>query len=319
MMRLVDKLKNTKKTYFSFEILPPMKGGSMEDIYNVIDPLMEFEPMNINVTYHQQEVVYKKNKLGVIERKTIRKRPGTVAISAAIKYHYKKPIVVPHLICGGFTKDETENALIDLNFLGMTNILVLRGDPPANQKYFKAVKNGHEHTTGLIKQIMHMNEGRYCDEDLHNIRKTNFSVGVAGYPEKHNEAPNMKSDIKYLKMKVDAGADYVVTQMFFDNQKYFDFVKLCRKEGINVPIVPGIKPIRTKRDLELLPQVFNIDIPEELANEIENAKDNKAVNRIGIEWTIQQSKELIKNGVPSVHYYTIGKSDNIKEIAKAVF
>ncbi|NPA45133.1 MAG: methylenetetrahydrofolate reductase [NAD(P)H] [Chlorobi bacterium] len=318
-MRLVDKLKNTKKTYFSFEILPPMKGGSMEDIYNVIDPLMEFEPMNINVTYHQQEVVYKKNKLGVIERKTIRKRPGTVAISAAIKYHYKKPIVVPHLICGGFTKDETENALIDLNFLGMTNILVLRGDPPANQKYFKAVKNGHEHTTGLIKQIMHMNEGRYCDEDLHNIRKTNFSVGVAGYPEKHNEAPNMKSDIKYLKMKVDAGADYVVTQMFFDNQKYFDFVKLCRKEGINVPIVPGIKPIRTKRDLELLPQVFNIDIPEELANEIENAKDNKAVNRIGIEWTIQQSKELIKNGVPSVHYYTIGKSDNIKEIAKAVF
>ncbi len=318
-MKLVDKLKKTDKTYFSFEILPPKKGGSMEDIYNVIDPLIEFEPMNINVTYHQQEVVYKKNKLGIIERKTIRKRPGTVAISAAIKYRYQKPIVVPHLICGGFTKDETENALIDLNFLGMTNILVLRGDPPANHKYFRAEKNGHEHTTGLIKQIMHMNEGRYCDENLHNIRKTNFSVGVAGYPEKHNEAPNMKSDIKYLKKKLEAGADYIVTQMFFDNQKYFEFVKLCREEGITVPVVPGIKPVRTKRDLELLPQVFNIDIPEDLAFEIEKAPDNKAVNQIGIEWTIKQSKELMKNNVPAIHYYTIGKSDNIREIAKNVF
>lgn len=318
-MKLVEKLKNTKKTYFSFEILPPMKGGSMEDIYSVIDPLMEFEPMNINVTYHQQEVVYKQHKSGLIEKKTIRKRPGTVAISAAIKYRYQKPIIVPHLICGGFTKDETEDALIDLNFLGMTNILVLRGDPPANQKYFKAENNGHAHTTGLIKQIMHMNKGQYCDENLHNTRKTNFSVGVAAYPEKHNEAPNMKSDIKYLKMKVEAGADYIVTQMFFDNKKYFDFVKLCRNEGINVPIIPGIKPVRSKRDLELLPQVFNIDIPDELASEIESAKDNEAVKQIGIEWTTKQSKELIKNEVPAVHYYTIGKSDNIKQIAKSVF
>ncbi len=318
-MKLVDKLKDTKKTYFSFEILPPMKGGSMEDIYRVIDPLMDFDPMNINVTYHQQEVVYKQNKQGIIERKTIRKRPGTVAISAAIKYRYQKPIVVPHLICGGFTKDETEDALIDLNFLGMTNILVLRGDPPANNKYFRAEENGHEHTTGLIRQIMHMNQGRYCDEDLYNIRKTNFSVGVAGYPEKHNEAPNMKSDIKYLKQKIDAGAEYIVTQMFFDNQKYYDFVKLCRNEGIKVPIIPGIKPVRTKRDLELLPQVFNIDLPEELASEIVKAKNNKEVNEIGIEWTIKQSKELIKFGVPAVHYYTIGKSNNIKNIAKSVF
>ncbi len=318
-MRIIDKLKDTNKTYFSFEILPPMKGGSIEDIYSVIDPLMEFEPMNINVTYHQQEVVYKKNKLGVIQRRTVRKRPGTVAISAAIKYHYKSPIIVPHLICGGFTKDETENALIDLYFLGMTNILVLRGDAPMNHKYFKAIKDGHEHTTGLIKQIMHMNQGKYCDDDLHNIRKTNFSIGVAGYPEKHIEAPNMHSDIKYLKMKIDAGAEYIVTQMFFDNQKYFDFVDLCRKEGINVPIVPGIKPVRTKRDLELIPQVFNIDIPEELEIEIAKAKDNEAVKQIGVEWTTKQSLELIKYGVPSVHYYTIGKSENIQKIAKAVF
>jgi len=318
-MRLIDKLKNSQKTYFSFEILPPMKGGSMEDIYKVIDPLIEFDPMNINVTYHQQEVVYKEHDNGIIEKKTIRKRPGTVAISAAIKYRYQKPIVVPHLICGGFTKEDTEDALIDLNFLEMNNLLVLRGDPPANQKYFKPEKDGHEHTLGMIKQIMKMNFGQYCDENIQNKTKTNFSVGVAGYPEKHNEAANMKSDLKYLKMKIDAGAEYIVTQMFFDNEKYFDFVKLCRNEGITVPIVPGIKPVRLKKDLDLLPQVFNIDIPEELASEIEKAKDNKAVNQIGIEWTAQQSKELIKSGVPAVHYYTIGKSDNIKEIAKRVF
>lgn len=318
-MKLVEKLKNTNKTYFSFEILPPMKGGSMGDIYAVIDPLMEFEPMNINVTYHQQEVVYKELDSGNIEKRTIRKRPGTVAISAAIKYRYREPIVVPHLICGGFTKEETEDALIDLNFLGMNNLLVLRGDPPANQKYFTPEKKGHDHTLGLIQQIMNLNNGVYCDEELENKTKTNFSLGVAGYPEKHLEAPNMKSDLKYLKMKIEAGAEYVVTQMFFDNQKYFDFVELCRKEGITVPIVPGIKPVRSKRDLDLLPQVFNIDIPEELATEIANAKDNSAVKQIGIEWTSQQSKGLIDFGVPAVHYYTIGKSDNIQQIAKNVF
>lgn len=318
-MNLIDKLNNTNKTYFSFEILPPMKGGSMEDIYNVIDPLMEFEPMNINVTYHQQEVVYKERNDGLIEKKTIRKRPGTVAISAAIKYRYQNPIVVPHLICGGFTKEETEDALIDLSFLEMTNILVLRGDPPANQKYFTVEKGGHEHTIGLIKQIMNMNKGIYCDEDLQNKTKTNFMVGVAGYPEKHNEAPNMKSDLKFLKAKVDAGAKYIVTQMFFDNHKYFEFVDLCRKIGITVPIVPGIKPVRSKKDLELLPQVFSIDIPEELASEIVKAKDNNAVKQLGVEWCSKQSKELIEYGVPAIHYYTIGKSDNIKQIAENVF
>lgn len=318
-MKLVDKLKNTDKTYFSFEILPPIKGGNIDDIYKVIDPLMDFDPMNINVTFHQQEIIYKKNKAGVIEQKTIRKRPGTVAISAAIKHRYKNPIVVPHLICGGFTKADTEDILIDLSFLGMTNLLVLRGDAPANKKYFTAEDGGHEHTLGLIEQIMKMNKGHYCDEELNNTRKTNFSLGVAGYPEKHNEAPNIKSDLKYLKQKIDAGADYIVTQMFFDNEKYYKFVDLCRAEGITVPIVPGIKPVRTKKELELLPQIFSIDIPEELEKQIKNAKDNNAVKQIGVEWTTAQSKELIKYGVPAVHYYTIGKSENIQQIAKNVF
>ncbi len=318
-MKLVDKLIGTDKTWFSFEILPPIKGGSMEDIYKVIDPLMQYDPMNINVTYHQQEVIYKEHSSGLIEKKTIKKRPGTVAISAAIKYRYQKPIIVPHLICGGFTREETEDALIDLNFLGMNNLLVLRGDPPPNQKYFTPEKNGHEHTVDLIGQIMRMNEGRYCDEELQNTAKTNFSIGVAGYPEKHVESPNMRSDLHFLKKKIEAGAEYIVTQMFFDNRKYFKFVELCREVGITVPIVPGLKPIRVKRDFELLPQVFSIDIPEALTKEIIKAKDNQAVFQIGVEWAVMQSKELIANKVPAIHYYSIGKSDNIGEIVKQVF
>jgi methylenetetrahydrofolate reductase (NADPH) len=319
MIKLVDKLKEKGKTWFSFEILPPVKGGCMEDIYKVIDPLMVFDPMNINVTYHQQEVIYKEYPNGSIEKKTIKKRPGTVAISAAIKYRYQKPIIVPHLICGGFTKEDTEDALIDLNFLGMNNLLVLRGDPPANQKYFKPEKNGHEHTLSLIEQIMRMNQGKYCDEELQNNAHTNFSVGVAGYPEKHNESPNMKSDLHFLKKKIEAGAEYIVTQMFFDNKKFFDFVTQCRAEGITVPIVPGLKPIRVKRDFELLPQVFSIDIPEDLTKEIIKAKDNQQVYQIGIEWAIMQSKELINARVPAIHYYSIGKSDNIAAIVQASF
>ncbi len=318
-MKLAEHFNNKNKTHFSFEILPLKKGRSIQNIYEVIEPLIEFDPLNINVTYHQQEVVYKQLKNGFLEKKTVSKRPGTVAISAAIKYKFRKPIVVPHLICGGFTKEETENALIDLHFLGMNNLLVLRGDPPANQRYFAAEKDGHEHTTGLIEQIMNMNKGKYCDEELQNTTSTDFSFGVAGYPEKHIEAPNMESDLKYLKMKVDLGAEYITTQMFFNNQKYFDFVNLCRKEGIEVPIIPGLKPIRNKLDLKLLPQVFNIDIPNELSTEIDKAKDNKTVYQIGIEWATQQSKELIKYGVPSLHYYTIGKSLNIRDIVKKVF
>ncbi len=318
-MSLTEKLNQNEKTYFSFEILPPLKGKNINDIYKVIDPLVEFNPMNINVTYHQHETVYSENPDGKIIKKTIRKRPGTVALAAAMNYRYKNTMVIPHLICGGLSKNDIEDILIDLNFLDIHNIIALRGDPQKSQRYFIPEPDGHAHTLGLVKQISALNKGIYLDEHTKNPTATNFTVGVAGYPEKHIEAPNMKTDLKYLKQKTDAGADYIVTQMFFDNQKYFDFVDACRKIGIKVPIVPGIKPIRNLMDFKLLPQVFNIDFPEDLSDALCNAKDNKAAMQIGIEWAVQQSKELIKYGVPAVHYYTIGKSDNIIEIAKQVF
>lgn len=318
-MKLIDKLKETKKTLFSFEILPPLKGRNINDIYKVIDELIEFNPMNINVTYHQQEVVYRDLNNGMVEKKTIRKRPGTVAIAAAINYKYKDTIVVPHLICGGFSKSETEDALIDLSFLGINNLLVLRGDPPANHKYFKPEKDGHSYANELVEQIISMNKGIYCDEELKNTKKTRFSVGVAGYPEKHNEAPNIEQDIDFLKQKIESGADYIVTQMFFDNQKYFDFVTMCRKAGITVPIIPGIKPISKKRNLTIIPQVFNVDIPHVLTNELLNARTDEAFRQIGQEWCIEQSKQLIEFGVPEIHYFTVSKAQNIKEIVKKVF
>ncbi|MBN2893277.1 MAG: methylenetetrahydrofolate reductase [Bacteroidales bacterium] len=318
-MILIDKLLETKKTLFSFEILPPLKGRNIIDIYKVIDELIEFNPLNINVTYHQQEVVYRDLENGMVEKKTIRKRPGTVAIAAAINYKYKDTIVVPHIICGGFNKSETEDALIDLSFLGINNLLVLRGDPPANHKYFKPEKEGHAFANELIGQIMHMNQGIYCDEELKNTKKTRFSVGVAGYPEKHNEAPNIEQDIFFLKQKIEAGADYIVTQMFFENQKYFDFVKLCREAGIEVPIIPGIKPITKQRDLTVIPQIFNVNIPFELTNELLKAKNDETFLQIGQEWTIAQSKELIKFGVPEIHYFTVSKAENIKNVVKKVF
>jgi methylenetetrahydrofolate reductase (NADPH) len=318
-MKLIDIYKKTDKTYFSFELLPPLKGHSIEKIYNSIDPLIEFDPININVTYHQSEAVYVRNEEGHLERKTVRKRPGTVAISAAIKARYPGITVVPHLICGGLTKEETEDILIDLNFLGMQNILVLRGDPVKSEKYFIPVEGGHAHTSELVEQVENMNKGIYLHSSLKNVAPTNFSVGVAGYPEKHFEAPNMDTDIKHLKKKVEAGADYIVTQLFFDNAKFFDFVEKCRAAGIEVPIIPGIKPITTLRDLQLLPQVFHIDIPKNLVDEVEKCTTNKAAKQVGVEWAIQQSKELKSKGVPAIHYYTIGISDNIRKIAQAVF
>jgi methylenetetrahydrofolate reductase (NADPH) len=318
-MRLIERLRNAKKTYFSFEILPPLKGRNISEIYKVIDRLIEFEPLNINVTYHQQEVVYREHKNGIIEKKTIRKRPGTVAIAAAINYKYRNTIVVPHLICGGFTRNETEDALIDLNFLGIHNILALRGDPPANQKYFKAEKDGNQYASELVEQIMRMNKGLYVDEELINTEKTDFSVGVAGYPEKHVEAPNLEQDMLNLKKKIDAGADYIVTQMFFDNEKFFSFVKKCRKIGIDVPIIPGLKPLVKKKDLYVLPQIFNVDIPQELTKAVLKAKNDAEVWHIGQEWTIAQSKELIAHNVPEVHYFTVSKAENVREIIKKLF
>jgi len=318
-MKVIEHFKKAESPYFSFELLPPLKGHNIDSIYHTIDNLMEFNPLNINITYHQEETIYKKHAGGLLERKTIRKRPGTVAISAAIKYKYPSVHVVPHIICGGFTKDATEYALIDLHFLGIKDLLVLRGDPLKGQKYFQTEEDGHANASDLVEQIIKMNQGKYLDEHLENNTTTDFSIGVAGYPEKHIEAPNMEYDLKYLKKKVDAGADYIVTQMFYDNQKYFDFVQGCRNIGIEVPIIPGLKPITTLKDLAMLPKVFNIDIPDELVTELSKCKTDKEAFQVGIEWGIKQSRELKAFGVPAIHYFTIGISDNIKAIAKEIF
>ena len=316
--KIIDILKNTKETLFSFELLPPLKGNSIESIYQTIDPLMEFNPLYVNVTYHQEEVEYKKREDKLLEKRVVRKRPGTVAISAAIKYKYKVK-VVPHIICGGFTMEETEYALIDLHFLGIDNLLVVRGDPAPEQKHFIPEAEGHSNALGLVKQIANLNRGKYLDEDLENMNSTDFSMGVAGYPEKHPESPNRDSDFYFLKKKVEAGADFIVTQMFFDNKNFFEFVRQCRNKGINVPIIPGIKPLGTKSHLNYLPKTFSIDLPESLVKEVLKCKTPEAVKQVGIEWAIAQSRELIEFGVPVVHYFTLGKADSIQDVAKAVF
>ena len=317
-MKVIDKLKSTDTTLFSFELLPPLKGRSLDVIFRSIDPLMEFNPLNINVTYHQQESVYRRREDGLVERKVVRKRPGTLAISSAIQHKYNVT-VVPHIICGGFTKEETEDLLIDLHFLGMNNILVLRGDPPKGSRDFIPVEGGHAHTNELVEQIIDLNKGIYLEPDLKDPQHTDFSVGVAGYPEKHFESPNLADDLYWLKKKVDAGADYIVTQMFYDNSKFFEFVDKCREAGIDVPIVPGIKPITALKDIELLPRIFHIDIPQELVDEVRKCSTNAEAKEVGVEWTVQQSKELQAHHVPAIHYYTIGISDNIRKIASRVF
>lgn len=318
-MKVIEHLKKAQgKTLFSIEILPPLKGQSIQSIFNSIDPLLEFQPAFIDVTYHREEYAYKELDNGYLEKIHLKKRPGTVAICAAIENKYGID-TVPHIICGGFTKEETENALIDLNFLGIDNVLVLRGDPIKTEPSFVPDPKGHCYALDLLKQVSNMNKGQYLHQEVENATPTNFCIGVAGYPEKHYEAPNMQSDLHFLKEKVDAGAEYIVTQMFFDNQKYFDFVNSCREIGINVPIIPGLKPLVKKSQLANLPKIFNIDIPEEFASEVRNAKDDNAVRKIGIEWTISQSKELIKFGIPCLHYYTMGFSKTVTEIAKQVF
>ena len=312
-MKVTEHIKNAKKTLFSFEILPPLKGISIQSIYTSLDPLMEFNPSFVDVTYHREEFVYKKRADGLLERRSVRKRPGTVGICAAIMNKYQVD-TVPHIICGGFSKEETENALIDLDFLGIDNVLVLRGDPIKSETYFKPNKGGHSYASELLGQVNEMNNGVYLDEDLKNSAPTNFCIGVAGYPEKHFEAPNMRSDIHFLKKKVEAGADYIVTQMFFDNQQYFDFVSLCRENDITIPIIPGIKPMSTKKQLTLLPQRFHLNVPNPLVDQVLKCKTNEAIRQVGVEWAIQQTKELIEFGAPCIHFYTMGKSDNVQKI-----
>lgn len=317
-MKVIDHINSAKETIFSFEILPPLKGQNINEIYGTIDPLMEFKPPFVNVTYHREEVVYKRLESGLLEQKVIKKRPGTVGICAAIQNKYGID-AVPHILCGGFSQEDTENALIDLDFLGVENVLALRGDSIKGETYFVPEKGGHKYARDLVGQISNMNEGKYLDEELQNNNPTSFCVGVAGYPEKHFEAPSINNDIEHLKTKIDAGAEYITTQLFFDNKKYFDYVDKCRKAGIEVPIIPGIKPISTKKHLSVLPHFFHVDLPDDLVKAIVDCKDNKEVRQVGVEWAIQQCKELKEAGVPVLHFYSMGKIDNIQSIAKAIF
>ena len=312
-MKVTEHLKQAKETLFSYEILPPLKGASIQTIYDTLDALVEFKPPFIDVTYHREEFVYKTKQDGLLEKQSVRKRPGTVGICAAIMNKYNLD-TVPHIICGGFSQQETENALIDLDFLGIDNLLVLRGDPINSETYFTAEKDGHKYASELVKQVNGLNNGIYLDDDLRNSSKTNFCMGVAGYPEKHFEAPNMNSDIHFLKKKIECGAEYIVTQMFFDNQKYFDFVKLCRDNDINVPIIPGLKPLSTAKHLNILPHRFYLNLPSELVNEVLRCKNRDEIREVGVEWAVQQTKELITYGAPCVHYYTMGNTDNIIKI-----
>lgn len=317
-MKITEHLAGAKETLFSFEILPPLKGNDIQSLYAGIDPLMEFNPPFINVTYHREEHVYKKMPNGLLKRVSLRRRPGTVGICAAIMNKYKVD-AVPHLICGGFSREETESALIDLSFLGVDNVLALRGDPIKSESSFIPEPEGNSYAQELIEQIVDLNQGNYLHQEMKTSHKTTFCIGAAGYPEKHFEALNMKTDLKYLKAKVDAGAEFIVTQMFFDNEKYFQFVDNCRAMDINVPIIPGLKPITTLKHIQFLPKTFNIDLPDDLADDLMKCKDNEAVKEVGIEWAIAQSKELKQKGAPVLHYYTMGKSDTVKRIASAVF
>jgi methylenetetrahydrofolate reductase (NADPH) len=316
-MTVKEILSKAKKPLFTFELLPPLKGHSLERIYKAIDRLIDFEPAYINFTSHRNEVIYKERPDGLLEKRTIRKRPGTIALAAAVRYKYNIT-VVPHLLVGGFTKQETENALIEMNFLGIDDVLALRGDPPRGSRMFMPERGGHRYTTDLVKQIVNMNNGKYFD-DVEQTTPTNFCIGVGGYPEKHHESPNICTDLEMLKKKVEAGADYIVTQMFFDNSKFFSFVEACREEGITVPIIPGIKPVVSLSDIKLLPQTFSIDLPPDLVKELAKCKKNEDTWQVGVEWATMQSKELLSEGVPGIHYYTLGSSDNICRIVKAAY
>lgn len=317
-MKITDHIKKAKgETLFSFEIVPPEKGKSIQELYRNIDPLMEFKPPFIDVTTSREEYIYKE-KDGLLDKKLTRTRPGTLGICASLKHKYDVD-TVPHVLCGGFTKEETEYLLVDCQYLEIENVMALRGDARKEEKYFTPTKGGHQYASELVKQIHDINQGKYLHDTIESNECGDFCIGVAGYPEKHMEAPSLQSDLKRLKEKVELGADYVVTQMFFDNKKFFEFVDAARAMGIDVPIIPGIKPIAVKRHLQLLPQVFRVDIPQELIEAVEACTSNQEVRQVGVEWAIQQSKELKAAGVPVLHYYSMGKSDNIKDIAKEVF
>lgn len=314
-MKVIDHINHSTETLISFEILPPLKGKGIQSLYQHLDPLMEFKPAFINVTYHRSEHVFKKKADGTFEKVVVRKRPGTESICAAIMNKYTVD-TVPHLICGGFGVNETEDALINLNYLGIDNVLVLRGDAAKNETSFEPEPGGHQYAIDLLNQVKNLNAGIYLEEDLKNTSQTKFCIGVAGYPEKHFEAPNMDTDLRHLKNKVDAGADYIVTQMFFDNAKYFAFVNACRDIGITVPIIPGLKPVYTRKQLTILPKTFHIDLPTDLSTEMANCKTDLEVEQVGTEWLLHQSRELKKAGVPVLHYYTLGRPQIVANVVK---
>jgi len=318
-MKVTDHIKQAKgKTLFSFEIIPPQKGKNIQMLYDNIDPLMEFNPPFIDVTTSREEHVYLKKDGGLLERKVTRMRPGTVGICASLMHKYKVD-TVPHVLCGGFTKEETEYVLVDCHYLGLDNVMALRGDAMKHESYFIPQSEGNRFASDLVSQISDLNKGIYLHDIIETSYRADFCIGVAGYPEKHMESPSLEADLRRLKEKIDNGATYVVTQMFFDNKKYFEFVEAARAIGIEVPIIPGIKPIAVSRHLSVLPQVFSLDLPDALVRDIEKCKNNAEVRQVGVEWAIAQSKELIAAGVPVLHYYSMGKSDNIKAIASKVF
>jgi len=318
-MKVTEHITNAKgKTLFSFEILPPLKGQNINSIFEHIDPLMEFNPPFIDVTYHREEYIYKEVNNGLLKKQTVRKRPGTVGICAAIQNRYQVD-AIPHVLCGGFTKEDTENFLIDLDFLGIDNLMALRGDAVKSEIYFKPEKEGHAYAAQLVNQVTNLNKGIYLDEELENCAATDFCIGVAGYPEKHMESPGLDTDIGFLKKKIELGASYIVTQMFFDNGKFFEFVDKCRNKGISVPIIPGLKPISTKKQLTLLPHRFHVDLPSELVKAVTGCKNNDEVKQIGIEWCKEQSKALKKTGISVLHYYSMGNANNIYQVAKEIF
>ena len=317
-MNVIEKINNAKRPLFTFELLPPLKGHSIERTYAAIDRLMEYAPAYINFTSHRNETLLRERPDGLIEKRVVRLRPGTFALAAAVKYKYNI-LVVPHLLCGGFTKEETENVLIEMRFLGIDDVLALRGDPQKGTRAFIPEKNGHTHADELVQQIVNLNKGKYLEDSLEKADPTNFCIGVAGYPEKHFEAANRVVDMENLKRKVDAGASYIVTQMFFDNNRFCRFREECLKIGITVPVIPGIKPISALNDIKLLPQIFHIDLPNDLFSAVRKCKNDDEAREAGVDWAVMQSKELVKMGVPGIHYYTLGRSDNIARIVKATF
>lgn len=315
-MKVTEHINRADRTLFSFEILPPKKGHSASEIFATVEALLEFNPAFIDVTNHATQVIYKEMGDGLLRRIPVQKRPGTLSLCAAITYKYGVD-TVPHLICSGFSRDETEDALIELQFLGIQNVMALRGDPVHGEKRFIPADDGHLYGTDLVRQISDLNHGRYLHEETDGA-KTDFCIGVAGYPEKHMEAPSFNADLKRLKEKVDSGAEFIVTQMFFDNQRYFAFVDRCHAEGINVPIIPGLKPLTTRSQLSILPQTFSIELPDALVESVESAKTADEVRRAGTDWCIEQSQGLIAGGAPVLHYYTMGRAETIRKIAKAV-